>query len=371
MPSTTGRVLIIYRFLPHYRAEFYSRLRENLAARGIELDLIYGESEKERLDKVALPWATFKASKSFRIGGFELLWQPCLREALEYDLVIVEQANRLLLNYVLLLARRFWGFRLAFWGHGLNWQSPERSLVNRFKVAFLRLPDWWFAYTEGVARILEARGYRRDRITVVHNSIDLRKLKEQLADPKYSIPDWLQGKPTALFCGGMYKEKRLDFLLSCCDRIKEQVAEFQMLFIGAGNEHHKISLASKARPWMHDLGPLTGAQKIPYLKAAQLFLMPGLVGLVVLDSFAAGAPMVTTDYPFHSPEIDYLVHGTNGLMVKDAEFVEAVVSLFNNKDEWKALREGCLASANLYSLEKMVESFEEGIASCLASTNGD
>jgi L-malate glycosyltransferase len=38
-------------------------------------------------------------------------------------------------------------------------------------------------------------------------------------------------------------------------------------------------------------------------------LMPGLVGLAVLDAFADGIPRVTTVIEYHSPEIEYLVPG--------------------------------------------------------------
>ena len=41
----------------------------------------------------------------------------------------------------------------------------------------------------------------------------------------------------------------------------------------------------------------------PYLYVSKLLLMPGLVGLSVMDSFVGTCPLVTTDVAVHSPEI--------------------------------------------------------------------
>lgn len=64
---------------------------------------------------------------------------------------------------------------------------------------------------------------------------------------------------------------------------------------------------------------------------ARVFLMPGLVGLAILDAGAAGLPLVTTDYPWHSPEIAYLDPGVNGLPIRlwrdPGAYVDAVAGL--------------------------------------------
>ena len=58
------------------------------------------------------------------------------------------------------------------------------------------------------------------------------------------------------------------------------------------------------------------------------------VGLGILDSFALGIPMVTTDCKIHSPEIAYLKSGRNGLMIADSEeaFIEGVERLLKNDE---------------------------------------
>ncbi len=360
-----AKVLIIYRFLPHYRAEFYCRLRELLASRNVQLDLVYGKTDGSKGDEMELPWASFRPNRSLRLGGYELLWQPCLDIVSKYDLVIVEQANRLILNYLLIALRPLLGYKLAFWGHGLNLQSPPGSWVNRFKSLYLGACQWWFAYTEGVKKLLVQRGYPAEQITVVQNSINMQIVEDQLADPAILVPPELAGKPVGLFCGAMYAEKRLDFLLEACQRIKLMVPDFQMVFIGSGNQREIVRKAAAQHSWIHDKGPLFGAEKMAYFKASRAILMPGLVGLVVLDSLAGQVPLVTTHYPYHSPEIEYLDSGRNGLMVDDSAFVSEVVRLMTDSQYVESLRAGCAVSAKRYSLDAMVMNFGGGILNCL------
>jgi L-malate glycosyltransferase len=97
-------------------------------------------------------------------------------------------------------------------------------------------------------------------------------------------------------------------------------------------------------------------------------LMPGLVGLVIVDSFVTCLPMFTTDTPIHSPEIAYLIQGVNGVMTPYAveAYSRAVAEYLKNEAMQVALREGCSRSATIYTLENMVDNFTQGIKKCLS-----
>src|SRR5689334_9127865 len=115
------RVLVVQRQLPAYRLPFFSLLRERLAALGIDLSLVVGPAKSVRRDQGDLDWAVRSGNRVASVKGREVVWQPVLRAAHAADLVIVEQANRLLANYVLLAL----GARVAFWGHGANLQARD------------------------------------------------------------------------------------------------------------------------------------------------------------------------------------------------------------------------------------------------------
>ena len=153
------KVLILYKFLPQYRIEFFNQLKIKLKEEyNLELELIYGRLNNKystKNDERDLLWAEFRNNKRItKIGNTDLLWQPCLDKIKEIDLVIVEQANALLVNYVLLFLSKFMKFKFAFWGHGANLQENPNSLKNKFKYKFLTQSDYWFAYTNNVKNFL-------------------------------------------------------------------------------------------------------------------------------------------------------------------------------------------------------------------------
>ncbi len=82
--------------------------------------------------------------------------------------------------------------------------------------------------------------------------------------------------------------------------IRRDIPDFELVVIGKGPEADFIETAAAQHEWIHFVGPKSDDEKVPYWALSKLLLMPGLVGLVVLDSFALGVPMITTDYPYHS-----------------------------------------------------------------------
>ncbi len=371
------KVLILYRFLPHYRIEFFDLLRTNLLQHNVQLDLVYSKLKNKnssRNDERDLLWAQYRDNKTIHIGKTELIWQPCLDVVTDYDLVIVEQANSLLVNYILMLMGRLGFIKFAFWGHGLNLQDNPNSLRNKFKRKLLNQSDWWFAYTNNVKNFLIQNNIEENRITVVQNAIDTLKLRthyEQVSDDDTSRAKQhlnISGENLGLYCGGIYSEKRIDFLIDAAKLIRQEINDFNLIIIGGGPDSFIAEQASQEYDWIHYLGPKFDKEKVIYFKISSLLLMPGLVGLGILDAFTTETPMVTTQYPFHSPEIEYLQNNYNGIITENdlTSYSREVVSLLNNKTKLAELKNGCEHSRMIYTVERMVQNFAEGVIACLA-----
>lgn len=365
--------------MPHYRSSFFSRLHSFLADRGVDVRLLYGQERAGTVPRTVPfheSWATLLHNRYWTLLGREVVWQPCLQLLRNADVVIVEQANRLLINYALVSRRRFSAQKLAYWGHGANLQAGERSaLANRFTSRLARAADWWFAYTELSTNIVERTGYPKSRITTVQNTIDTSELRLAL---RALVPEDLvrtrarlgiRGTSVAVFCGGMYAGKRLDFLVKACRLIRNKLPNFELIFVGDGPEQAHVETACALNSWMHYVGPAFGPDRAIYLAISQAFLMPGVVGLAVMDSFVSTCPMFTTDLPNHGPEIAYIEHGRNGWITEpDIEaYAESVASYFTNPALQSQLQGGCRASAEKYTLENMVRRFGEGVLQCLTT----
>ena len=82
--------------------------------------------------------------------------------------------------------------------------------------------------------------------------------------------------------------------------------------------------------------------------------------------------MITTDVPYHSPEIEYLRDGVNGLVVagdpSPKAYADAVVSALGDDALLARLREGCRDGRELYTIENMVENFAAGVRAALAAS---
>jgi glycosyltransferase involved in cell wall biosynthesis len=371
------RVVVVHSSIKHYREPFFDALHESLCRHGIELRIVFGQPtarEGTKGDTFAFerPWAI--PVKNSWFFNERLLYQPVLREAKSADLVIVEQANKHLANYLLLLLRRRTGAKIAFWGHGRNRQVSSKSLPERFKNLLLRAPDWWFAYTQGVADFLIRRGMEAERITTVQNSIDTAAFRKELMSVSDEVLAGLRERHglrssalVGLYCGSLYPDKQIGFLLEAARRVRIGAANFHLVVIGGGPQASLVEAAAAQEGWIHFVGPRFGAEKAAWFCLADFFLNPGMVGLSILDSFCAGLPMLTTDYPGHSPEIDYLEPGGNGLcsIFEPQAYAAAVTRLINDPILLARLRKGALESSGKYTMAAMVANVSEGIRRCL------
>jgi len=370
------KVVIIQRVLPHYRIPFFEKLAQVLAENNIELLVVYGQHRKNTVPKsvdVDRPWALKIKNYYFFSESNEVIWQPCLLKALNADLVIIEQANRLLINYLFLLTRKLIKPKIALWGHGKNFQSVNpNGFLETWKKWLSKQVDWWFAYTQTSADLVKDIGFPVNKTTVIQNAICTESLQLARKAITKAQSDSLKKQlgintvNVAIFCGGMYEQKKMCFLINACKNIREKVNDFHMIFIGAGPEAELVANFSTENNWVHYVGEKHNIDVVPYFAISKLMLMPGLVGLSVVDSFVLEVPIVSTDIPIHSPEFSYLEDGINANIVKyDVKVYSKQVSkLLNNDGTLKILKEGCKNSSLKYRLKNTITVFAQSM-SCL------
>ncbi len=370
------RVVIIQRVLPHYRHSFFRELRSLCVGMDVDLQLYYGQERDGAVPKtypLEESWAHPIVNVYLFPGKSDVCWHGGLPSLRGFDLVVVEHSNAIINNHFWLWGQSFTGCPLAFWGHGRNYQSGRRRLRDVYKDAMLVKASWWFAYTRGGREYVVSKGFDPNRVAVVNNAVDTAQFKKDLdglSDDlvKSVVGDRLfMSSDVGLFCGGLYSLKRLDFLVDCADAIRERRPGFQLVVVGDGPMMGFVREAASSRRWMHVVGEKIGVEKAAYFKVARVFLMPGLVGLAVLDSFVSGVPMVTTSVDYHSPEIEYLEHGLNGVVSEDDRdaYIDAVFRVLSDQDYYALLVRGALGSASQYSVHSMASNFVKGISTFL------
>jgi L-malate glycosyltransferase len=372
------RVLIIEAQIKRYRRPFYEQLYAALGAEGVQLRVVYSApapSEAQKKDNCELPREYGVRVPGYWLAGDRLLFQPAFREIAAAHLVVVDQANKFILNHPLLLLSLLKIKKVAFWGLGDNLQADRSPISEWYKERTLDWVHWWFAYTEGTARYLRQRGVPPVKISAVQNSVDTRGMQACAANLSPNGKAALRAKlgigltaPVGIFVGMLHKVKSIPFLIQAAEKIRKTIPEFHLIVVGGGPDEAEIQQAAIHLPWVHFVGPKFGDRKAQLLAIADVFLLPGRVGLAVLDGFAAGLPLVATRLPIHGPEMEYLEDGFNGLITSpDPEaYAQAIVMLLSNPRQLQLLRKGATISAEKYSIEAMVEKFKGGILQCLA-----
>lgn len=360
--------------LTHYRIRFHQLVKANLVEYGIEYKITYSDpigEAKMKDDAAELSWGCKVPAKEIGFGKFTAIWQGVKRDKAD-SLIIIGQENKLIFSYIMIIWGKLTGKKVGYFGHGKNFQAKNpNSAAERWKRFWATKVDWWFTYTDSCADLIESYGYPRKKITVFNNSIDLSSIYSEIEiledEEQEQLRKQLVGgsQNVGVYVGGIYKEKRIQFLIESAKLIKDEVPDFHLIIMGSGVDAPMVQDAASKYDWIHFLGPKFGQEKTKLIKLGKVWLMPGLVGLAVLDSFAYETPMVTTAIDYHSPEFDYLEHEVNGVVVEDknstASYATAVQKLLEDETYRLKLVEGGRISRQKYSIEEMARRFADGV----------
>jgi glycosyltransferase involved in cell wall biosynthesis len=373
---TTPTVVILQEYVPQYRVPFFHRLIELGAQNGIEIRIAAGEANKgqnRRQDGALAEFVIPISQKEVRIGNFRLVFRRVRSIIDSADLVIMEQARRNIDAYWLLLSP--WQRRkICLWGHGRDFVTSPSWFKRQAMARLTRAADWFFAYTEASRDSVVSIGYPTARVTVVQNSIDTSDLEEYLAHVSpaqltdFRVENQL-GTLNAIFVGGLDESKRLPFLIEACRNAYRMDDEFRLLVVGSGSLSGTVRKLAESDPWLRYLGPLFGQEKALAMAAADVIFMPGRVGLVAVDSFAAGRPIVTTAWPWHGPEFEYLEDGKTCVVSADDELssANALMSLITDRQRLQLMQAACRSASGRFTTEEMAARFFRGIQQALAS----
>ncbi len=361
------QVTVVLPYLTPYRLPFLTCLREELASWDIALTVAHGSPtglSAARQAPLTLPGAVALRQHAGRIAGRELLWHRLGELARRSDALVLPQSLHFLRLYPL-LARR--PRSIGLWGHGRTHVSAHNGPEQRAKELITRRAGWFFAYTAAGGEYAEAAGLDRRRITVVHNSLDTRALvaarddvsERQSAELRAAYG--LAPGRTGLYVGGLDELKRIPFLLDEAARIAERVPGFKLLVAGDGAQRDLV----EGSPFAVYAGPVDARGKARLGAVADVMLVPGAVGLCAVDSFALRTPVITTPWPYHGPEFDYLEHGRNALVVGDESYADEVARLLMSPRRLSTLRRSCRCDAARYTVESMAVRFAEGVRGLL------
>ena len=370
--SHVKSIALIQLHIPHYRVPLFAALQAEAARRGYALTVYSGEQQPMPFSHRKLSLRYLSHDKS---GG---CWMEGLAEAVAgSDIIIAPHGLQCLTIPFLWLQRNRLCTSWIWWGHGYNFQASAQGsiaewITSAIKNFLLTRGDGVITYTHGGAQYWCNRGLPPERVAPFLNTIDvegLREARRQVTDDQLSLVRErlaLGKKQVLLFSGRLYAEKQVDFLLEAFSKIQQACPETALLILGEGQERARLEqlCGSLHLHDVHFLGEITDPHETSiYFKLAELLVIPGLVGLAIVHGFAFNLPLMTTERPFHSPEIEYL-SSLNGRMTRhdtDA-YAGEIIRVLSSPQEIEAMRLHCAESAQQLTLAASSSRFVQAVA---------
>ena len=401
-PETAGgrrpRVAVLHQgCVPVYRRRFFELLNERS---DIEYVVFHGDPPAWSAIQVARGPFTFPnvpvRNRYLRVFNRYLAYQPVLMRILlgGFAGAVLGHEVKFVSNVLLTAVFRMLGKPVIHWGFGYHKETGDKGhdRVNRavlgalegIKLWYARLADGYLTYTDEGADYLIRSGFPAGRVWVLRNTIDM--------EAQVAMAERLQARDGAavraelgladdsvvfLYVGRLLPDKRVDLLLDAVDILAAEAgseAPPEAVIIGDGPERQALERRAAGRPNVRFTGNLDpDDERIgKFMKIAAAVVIPGYVGLAVNHAFAHGVPVITRADDFHSPEVDYIRHGENGLIVDgdvDA-FVAALRDVAGSAPLRRGLAAGALASRGDLGLGTMVARFDGAVVEVLSNRRG-
>lgn len=357
------QVVIVQPYVAAYRLPFFVELRKYLDNYDIDCVVAAGipqNIQAQRGDAVTDTWMMPVNYKSIelanRSANIAIRPSPWRRA----DAVIVGLEGTSLPNYQAMFDAARRGTKFGVWGHIKSYVNPGHSLDLWLEKQQMRSADHVFAYTPGGAQYAANCGIDQQKITTVMNTVDTSNLSEQLTRITNSQVDTfakelnLDRQRCVCFIGGLDSSKRIQFLAESLEVLWRVDPSIKVLVGGQGPEEYLLEDAYK-RQQAVALGYVGVEKKALILRTSQAVCMPGRIGLVAVDALVARRPIITTSWPFHAPEVEYLIEGESRITSGDApnHYAEAILKVVDAPPP-----EGIF---DYPTIEEMTENFATGI----------
>jgi glycosyltransferase involved in cell wall biosynthesis len=363
-------VVVIQPYIPAYRVEFFGQLASRLAEQGSSLTVVHGRPQghqaKRRDEAEGRPWSREVAQFEVGWGRVRLRYKHVWRYIASADAVVTELASTSIDSLWLALRR---DPRWVVWGHGRSYVTKGLALDDRVEGWLAKRARRVLVYTDGGASGLVGKGIPLSRVTVLRNSNDSVELRKAMAlvtdadiERMRTELDLPQG-PIALFVGGLDSSKRIEFLLEAASHAGDIATGFALVIAGTGQDAPLVAKAvgvGEHVRWIRRVGP----QELAILgEIVTSIWMPGRVGLVAVDALALGLPVLSTDFPHHAPEAEYIESAglLKRLTNEPMSFAREALHFMASPIEG-ASRRGSLRDPALPSIEEMVDHFMVALA---------
>ncbi|MCL2700457.1 MAG: glycosyltransferase family 4 protein [Phycisphaerae bacterium] len=380
------KVILFYRYLPHYRLGLYELLYNSPK---FDYSFFVGQKGGEKKEETLhLPDETPFPVQYRRMWSFQPLKKknPMYFQPGEIAAALGRKYNVLILNadyhvvsYLLAsILGRLCGKKIIHWGHAVPRKGPEkegsfrwwfRKLANRLAHAFL-------LYGNREYNLYAERGVDMKRYFPVNNALDTRPVQALIdaLSPQeletFQKEKGLFGRRVLIYTGRLIKEKQVDLGVAAMPRILAKIPNATLLLIGDGPEMDNLK-AQARQLQVEDAvifagGVYDDATLTKYYLSSEVAVSPGYIGLMINHAFMYGLPALTHDnYWIHAPEVIMLQPGETGAFFKEnnaEDLADKAIELLGNPEKLAKMRDNCRRLiATEYNERYMADRFDKAV----------
>lgn len=310
-----AKICLIYNFAQHYRTSIFSLLDKEL-----DIDFVFGEKylNIKKMDYSVLTHKVTEVKTIKLIGPLD--WQRGVIKLLfqKYDKFIILGKPMSISTWVMLILGKMMNKEIYLWSHG--WYGKEKWAKSQIKKIFFGLAKGTMTYGNYARNLMIKNGLNENKIKTIYNSLmydEQIKLRENLTSSDIYINHFNNSNPVIIFVGRLTDIKKLDQLLQAQYICKKNRFNFNVVFIGDGDEKNKLQSISndlnlKDNVWFY--GPTYNEKELSTLiYNADLCVAPGNIGLTAMHAMTYGCPCMShNDFPYQMPEFEAIQDGITG-----------------------------------------------------------
>ena len=217
---------------------------------------------------------------------------------------------------------------------------------------------------------LEALGVPEEKIEVIPNGIDLKRISE--IEPEGGrVSAGLESKIYDIFFAGrLIKEKNVDVLIKAVALFKADFPDIRCCIVGDGPEKAELMQLAK-KEGVYGNVEFAGFQEygalIGKIKASKVLVLPSSregFGMVVIEAFACGVPVVTVREKYNAAQ-GLVENGVDGFVVElgDKEIAKGIERIIMRSTNYNQISEAAFRKAKKYdwneAVVKIENSYEE------------
>ena len=349
--TSAMRVLLLHGgHVPHYRVAVYNHLSRYLRERSFELTVTSEEIQPGNRTPIEFEFVPMLLSAA---SVTSLVWRR------NFDVVIMfVDMRHLYLFPVYIAVKGILRRKMVWWGQGRDLADPNAMLKNIAYGTEHRLCDSIILYAEHLKKYIAPQF--RKKVFIANNTLALTYPGLPAGSKEAVLRLFnIQTRKNIICMGRFQKRKRIDQLLAAMRQMNRP--DVGLILVGPDVEG---VLENVTGPNIYKLGPIYDDRRFDLLSAADVYCLPGAVGLSIVDAFHCGVPFVTEEGD-ESAEIGYLKHGENGFEVPRGNVSELAKSLLMLLDNQELRARFSAAARREAAVNASIDQLCEGFAQAL------